>query len=99
MLRHQDRDTDLGRQSGEESAESMDSAGRGTDRQQLERLAALRAKLDPWRCRRGSGDRATIGIAKLAQLAEQHFGKASVEAPSAGLGQRVMRAQCQRSDG
>ena len=44
MLGNQNRHADPLGQRGEEGAERVDSAGRGADRQQLERLVALLAK-------------------------------------------------------
>ena len=87
-------------QRGEEGAERVDSAGRSADRQQAAaagRFAAGRSRLPE--SDRPRPDRAAIGIAKLAQLAEQHFGKAAVEPAGAGLGQRVGGAERQRGDG
>ena len=93
--------TRLGRKFLEEAGQRMDSAGRSAERQQFDR---------PFVHRPHGPDRAVIdnrsarcpghvGAAERAELAEQHFGEAAVEATGAGFGQRVGGAERKRGDG
>src|SRR5687767_4039375 len=99
MLRDEYGHADPFRQRREESAQGMDTAGRRTDGQQFQRLVAWLA--EQLRCRSGQGDAwsATVGVAQLAKLAEQHLGKASVKPARSGLWQRICRSQGKRGNG
>ena len=103
MLGDEDRDADLRRQRLEQAGERVDAAGRSADRDQPQGgVGHIGTQAQRKAGRRQQGRSRTgreVGAAQRAQLAEQDFGEAPVEAPGAGLGQGVGGAKRERGDG